>query len=50
MVELRCGQLLGEDGMVTVREGTSKIMYLQMFLKRSQGRATANFDRDFIPY
>jgi len=40
----------GEDGMVALREGTSKIMCLKMFFKRSQGRATANFDRDFIPY
>ena len=34
--------------MVAIREGTSKIMYLKMPLKRRQGRASANFDRDFI--
>jgi len=40
----------GEDGVVALREGTRKIMCLKMLLKRSQGRAIANFDRDFIPY
>jgi len=40
----------GRDGVVALREGTSKIMYLKMLLKRSQGRANANFDWGFIPY
>jgi len=49
-LNLRRGQSLGEDGVVALREGTSKIMHLKMLLKRSQGRATVNFDRDLIPY
>jgi len=35
---------------VGLREDTSKRMSLKMLLKRSQGRAAANFDRDFIRY
>jgi len=33
-----------------VAQGKSEITCLKMLLKRSQGRATANFDRDFISY
>jgi len=40
----------GQGGVVALTEGTSKIMSLEMLLKRSQGNAIANFDRDFIPY
>jgi len=52
---LRCGQSLGGrwcggDGVAELREGTSEIMCLKMLLKRGQGRAVANFDRDFSPY
>ena len=36
--------------MVALREGTREIMCLKMLLKRSRGRAIANFDGDFIPY
>jgi len=39
-----------EDGVVTLTEGTSEIMCLKMLRKRSQERAAAHFDRDFIPY
>jgi len=35
---------------VALREGTSKIVCLKILLKRSQGRAIAKFDRDFVPY
>jgi len=46
---LRRGQSLGGDGVVGLREGTSEIMCLKMLLKRSQRRATANFNRNFVP-
>jgi len=39
---LRCGQSLGEDGVVALREDRSEIMCLKMLLKRRQGRAIAD--------
>ena len=50
MLNIRRGQWLGVYGIVAQREGTLEIMCLKMLLKRRQGRAIANFDRDFIAY
>jgi len=47
-LNLRQRQLTWQDGMVTLRGGTSQIICLKMLLAKEG--ATVNFDRDFIPY
>jgi len=47
---LRHGQSLGGRLCGGLKEGTSNIMCLEMFLKRCQERTIMNFNRDLIPY